>query len=74
MSNRAMFYIPRCKELRNKAGLSMNKLAASAKVDSSVISKVERDLGVTENSANKIFYALQNEHPEIDISTEVIDK
>jgi len=61
-NGQAIYCILRCRTLRELAGMSMNALAASAKVDRGTVSKMERRHPVTGAIAGRVFNALNVAH------------
>ena len=60
--NHAVWLIPRCKTLRVSAGMPIQKLASEAGVDRATIAKIEKNKGVSEPLAHRVFNALNKRH------------
>jgi transcriptional regulator with XRE-family HTH domain len=73
-SARARFLVPRCAALRAGKGLKKAHLAALAKVDTSTLTKIERQQPVTIETAMLVFNQLQLQYAEtLNINNEVVD-
>jgi len=60
--NHAIWLIPRCKTLRVSAGMPIQKLASEAAVDRATITKIEKNKGVSEPLAHRVFNVLNKRH------------
>jgi DNA-binding XRE family transcriptional regulator len=56
--NHAVWLIPRCKTLRESAGMRIQQLALAAKVDRATITKIEKHHGVSKPLAYRVFNEL----------------
>lgn len=61
-NGRASYHIPRCRTLRESAGMSINTLAKNADVDRGTISRIERSHPVTAVIAGRVFNVLNEVH------------
>ena len=52
----------------------MNQLSKEADVDRGTIAKIEKNQGVTDVSASKVFDALKKYHPTIIKTKEIVEK
>lgn len=72
--NHATWYFPRCKTLREAAGLRKNALARESGVDRATIDKIEKRHPVTKPTAFRVFNALNARRPiKLDPETEIIN-
>jgi DNA-binding XRE family transcriptional regulator len=56
--NHAVWLIPRCKTLRESAGMRIQQLALAAKVDRATITKIEKHKGISKPLAYRVFNEL----------------
>ena len=73
-NNAAIWLVPRCKTLRVSAGMPIQKLASEAGVDRATVTKIEKNRGVSEPLANRVFNALNKRHRDtLKASAEITD-
>lgn len=73
-NNSAVWLVPRCKTLRVSAGMPIQKLASEAGVDRATIGKIEKNQGVSEPLAHRVFNALNKRHHDrLTASVEITD-
>jgi DNA-binding XRE family transcriptional regulator len=71
--NKATWFIPRCKTLREQAGQRIQGLAKKAGVDRATIDKLEKRKPVTKPTAYRVLNALNELHvTKLDPNVEII--